>query len=83
MNQTPQQQPATGGFWRNAGFFGSGMLLGGLFGNMFGFGHMGFLSTIFGMLFNVIFLMAIFMAGRWVWNRLFGRDQDRRDRRNL
>ncbi|KYZ78109.1 hypothetical protein AXX12_00755 [Anaerosporomusa subterranea] len=77
---TPQaSQPATGGFMRNFGMFGGGMLLGSLLGNMFGFGHTGMFANMMGMLFNVLLLAAIFMAGRFVWNKMTNRD--RNDRR--
>ena len=76
----PVQQPSQGGFLRNMGLFGGGMLLGGLMSSMFGFGNMGFMASLFGMLFNVLFLAAIFMAGRWVWN--YFRNKDKNERRN-
>ena len=75
------QQSSSGGFWRNAGFFGGGMLLGGLLGNMFGFGHSGMLSSIAGMLSDLIILALVVLAVRWAWNRFSGRNQD--NRRNM
>lgn len=66
--QTPQQQN-NGGFWRNAGMFGGGMLLGSMLSSMFGFGHMGAMSSIFGMIFNIIILAGIFMGIRYLWSR--------------
>lgn len=65
----PAQQPATGGFMRTLGMLGSGMLIGGLLGGMFGFGNSGMLASLVGILFNVIALAGIFMAGRYLWNR--------------
>ncbi|MCX7779569.1 MAG: hypothetical protein N2491_01485 [Negativicutes bacterium] len=76
----PSQQPSTGGFWRNAGLFGSGMLLGGLLGNMFGFGHMGFMASLLGVLINILFLAAIIAAIRWVWLKFKNRDNGRNRR---
>jgi predicted lipid-binding transport protein (Tim44 family) len=72
-------QPATGGFMRNFGMFGGGMLLGGLLGNMFGFGHTGMFANMLGVLFNILLLAAVFMAGRYIWDKM--RNRDRNDRR--
>lgn len=75
---TPQaSQPTTSGFMRNFGMFGGGMLLGGLLGNMFGTGMFG---NMMGMLLNIFLLAAIFMAGRYIWNKLTSRDP-RNDKR--
>lgn len=68
-------QPATGGFMRNMGMFGGGMLLGSLLGGMFGFGHTGLFASLIGILFNIIFVAGIFMAGRYLWDRLKSRDK--------
>lgn len=72
--QTPQQN--NGGFWRNAGMFGGGMLLGSMLSSMFGFGNMGAMSSIFGMLFNIIILAAIVMGIRYLWNRFRNNRKD-------
>jgi len=69
-------QPATGGFMRNFGLFGGGMLLGGLLGNMFGFGH-GLFANMLGIIFNIMLLAGIFMAGRYIWGKLTSRDRRR------
>lgn len=77
---SPQMtQPTTGGFMRNFGMFGGGMLLGGLLGNMFGFGHSGLFANMLGILFNIMLLAAIFVACRYIWDKV--RNQDRRNRR--
>ncbi|MDF2501880.1 MAG: hypothetical protein K0Q77_2594 [Anaerosporomusa subterranea] len=76
----PAQQATTGGFMRNIGMLGGGMLLGGLLGNMFGFGQTGMLANLIGVLFNIMILAAVFMAGRYVWNKITNRDR-RSDRR--
>lgn len=73
------QQPAqsnTGGFWRNAGLLGGGMLLGSMLGGMFGFGNSGMFASIMGMLFNVMLLAGVFMAGRYLWNKFKNRDKN-------
>ena len=74
-------QPATGGFMRNLGMIGGGMLLGGMLSNMLGFGNSGMLSNIVGMLFNVMLLAGVFMAGRYAWDKFKNRDRDRRNDR--
>ncbi|BBB91988.1 MAG TPA: hypothetical protein PKA28_06070 [Methylomusa anaerophila] len=67
--QTPQQQPSSGGFLRNMGMFGGGMLLGGLLGGMLGFGNAGMFASLMGVLFNVLLVVGVFMAGRYLWDR--------------
>jgi len=68
---TPQtaQQQTSGGFMRNLGMFGGGMLLGSLLGGMFGFGNTGMFATLAGMLFNIMLIAGVFMAGRYLWNK--------------
>lgn len=75
----PGQQATTGGgFLRTAGLLGGGMLLGSMLGGMFGFGESGMFASIMGMLFNVILLAAVFMAGRYLWNKFKNRDKQAR-----
>ncbi|MHC1761400.1 MAG: hypothetical protein AB9917_18170 [Negativicutes bacterium] len=77
--QQPAQQPSTGNsFLRSAAMFGGGMLLGSMLGNMFGFGSSGMFSQMIGLLFNVLLIGLIFMAGRYVWNR-FRASRERKD----
>lgn len=62
--------PATqSSFWRNASMFGGGMLAGSLLSNLFGSNHMGMQSSIFGMVLNLVFIGAIIMGIRYLWNR--------------
>lgn len=81
---TAQTKPGTtpannssgsGGFWRNAGLFGGGMLMGGFLSHMLGFGQMGAMSSIFGLLFNILILAAVVIGIRYVWSRFRGRDK--------
>jgi uncharacterized membrane protein len=72
------QQPGqsnSGGFWRSAGTFGAGMLAGSLLSNLFGFGQMGAMSTIFGIIINILLIMAVIMAIRFIWNKWRGHDK--------
>ena len=78
----PQQQNSSS-FLRNLGMFGGGMLLGSMLSHAFGFGATGFFSEIIGMIFNVIAIGLIFMAGRYLWNRFRDskRNKDRWERK--
>lgn len=59
----------TGGFLRNAGLFGGGMLLGGLLGNMFGYSSP-MLSSIGDLLSMVLIGGALFLGGRYLMNKV-------------
>ncbi|SMC79063.1 hypothetical protein [Sporomusa malonica] len=74
-NSQPIQQQNSGGFLRSAGLFGGGMLLGSMLGGMFGFGNSGMFANIMGMLFNVMLLAGVFMAGRFLWDKFKNRDK--------
>lgn len=76
----PMQLPG-GGFLRTAGLLGGGMLLGSMLGGMFGFGSEGMFAMLIGMFFNIIILVGIFMAGRFLWNKLKTRDTENDYRR--
>jgi uncharacterized protein YdeI (BOF family) len=75
-----QTQSSTGGFWRNASMIGGGFLAGSLLGNMFGFGNnmgMGGMSSLFGMLINILIIGGIVMLGRNLWDKYQNKDKDR------
>lgn len=74
---TQQPQQSSGGFWRNAGLFGGGMLLGSLLSHAFGFNPMSGMASMFGILFNVLILAAVIMGIRYLWNKF--RSSDRRN----
>lgn len=78
--QAAQQPSQSGGFLRTAGLLGGGMLLGSMLGGMFGFGNSGMFANIIGMLFNVMLLAGVFMAGRFLWNKFKNRDRDSNQR---
>ncbi|QJW46898.1 hypothetical protein HA075_14425 [bacterium BFN5] len=76
---TPQagQQPSTsGGFMRNLGMIGGGMLLGGMLGSMFG--NSPFMASLVEMLFNVLILAGIFIGGRYLWSKFKTKPEDTR-----
>lgn len=72
------QQQTSGGFWRSAGMFGGGMLMGSMLSSLFGFGSMGAMSSIFGMIFNILIVAGIVMGIRYLWNR-FRSNNNKRD----
>ena len=78
--QPNQTQSSTGGFWRNASMFGGGFLAGSLLGNMFGFGiHMGMggMSSLFGLLINILLIGGIVLLGRNLWDKYQNKDKDK------
>jgi predicted lipid-binding transport protein (Tim44 family) len=77
-NTQTAQQSTGSSFLRNAGLFAGGMFLGSMLGNMFGFGHSGMFADIIGMLFNVLLLAGIVMAGRFLWDKFKSRDNSHR-----
>ncbi len=79
QTNTQQPQQSSGGFWRNAGLFGGGMLLGSMLGHAFGFSPLSGMSSIFGVLFNILILAAIIMGIRYLWNKF----RSNNDRRNM
>jgi hypothetical protein len=67
---SPAQQSSSGGFMRNLGMIGGGMLLGGMLGSMFGGGAGSMLSNLIGIAVNLLMVVGIFMAGRYLWNKI-------------
>lgn len=80
-NTQAAQQQTGSSFLRNAGMFAGGMFLGSMLGNMFGFGGAGMFADIMGMVFNLILLAGVFMAGRFLWNKFKNRNDNRNDYR--
>lgn len=68
--QTVNQQSSTGGFLRNMGMFGSGMLLGGMLSSMFGFGSTGMFAQLADMLITMLMFAGLLFVGRTLWNKL-------------
>lgn len=68
--QSMSQQAGTGGFLRNLGMFGGGMLLGGMLSSMFGFGAGGMFAQLIDMFITMLLFMGVLMAGRYAWNKL-------------
>lgn len=58
---------------RTIGLFAGGMMLGSMLGHLFGNGLLG---DIFGVIANVIMLVAVFMLIRWAWNKFRNRGKE-------
>ena len=75
----PPPQSSTSSFWRNASMIGGGFLAGSLLGNMFGgYGNNmggGLLSSIFGMLINIMLIGGVVMLGRYLWDKYKNKDK--------
>lgn len=69
-------QPNSGSNWRAAGLIGGSMLLGSLLSSMFGFGHIGFVGPLFGIIINLLMAGALFLAVRYVRRKLIGPGQN-------
>lgn len=74
--QNIQPQSPTNSFWRNASMIGGGMLAGSLLGNLFGYGNMGGISSIFGMLINLLMIGGVVMGIRYFWNQYKNKNKD-------
>ena len=60
MNSVPYRGTRWGNMMRNMGLLAGGMMLGGLLGNLFGFGTGSFMGDFFGLLINALLLFAAF-----------------------
>lgn len=65
-----------GNVLRGIGIFAGGMMLGNLLSGMLGMNTMGGMSTIFGILFNILLYGAIIKIVMWAISRFFGRRAD-------
>lgn len=74
QQNTANQSRSTGfgSAMRNIGLFAGGMFLGSMLSNLFGWGNMGFMSDILGVLFNVVILFAVIALIRYAWRRIRG-----------
>lgn len=72
---TQQSGSFFGSAMRNMGIFAGGMFLGSMLSSMFGWGNMGFMSEVLGMVFNIILLLVVINVIKWLWRRLRGRSQ--------
>lgn len=67
MNSVPYRGTRWGNMMRNMGIFAGGMMLGGLLGNLFGFGAGSFMGDLFGLLINglLVYFVISFLARLW------------------
>ncbi|WP_301859602.1 hypothetical protein [uncultured Megasphaera sp.] len=62
-----------GGVMRNIGLLAGGMFLGSMLSSLFGWGGMGFMADIMGLLFNIILAFIVFALLSWAWRKIRGR----------
>ena len=72
MGNTAQSGSRFGSMMRNIGLFAGGMFLGSMLSHLFGFGMGGMMADIFGLLANVVMVMAVIFAVRWLFQKLRG-----------
>lgn len=72
-----QQHSSTGSFWRNAAWFGGGMLAGSMLSSMFGFHPMGAMADFLGLVLNILFGIALVAAVMWVWRKFRNKDDQK------
>ena len=63
-----------GNTMRSIGLFAGGMMIGGLIGNMLGDFGSGLFSDVFGLLFNLAIIYALYRGGRYLWNKVKGKN---------
>lgn len=67
---TAGQTSRFGNTLRNIGLLAGGMFLGSMLAGLLGWGSMGILSTILGLFMNLLILMALIAAVRWLWHKI-------------
>lgn len=72
MNGNMQSGSRFGNMMRNVGLFAGGMFLGSMLSHLFGFGMGGMMADVFGLLANVVMVMAVIFAVRWLFQKLRG-----------
>lgn len=72
-----QQHSSSGSFWRNAAWFGGGMLAGSMLSNLFGFHPMGAMADFLGIVLNILFGVALVAALMWVWRKFRNKDDQK------
>lgn len=76
QNQGQNQQTRSGSFFgsamRNIGLLAGGMFLGSMLSSLFGWGGMGFMADMMGLLFNIILLFVVIRLIAWAWQKFRG-----------
>ena len=77
--RTNQSSSRWGSAMRNIGLLAGGMFLGSMLSSLFGWGTMGFMADILGVLFNIILLLVIISILSSLWRKFRGRKGGRED----
>ncbi len=77
--RTNQSSSRWGSAMRNIGLLAGGMFLGSMLSCLFGWGNMGFMADILGVLFNIILLLVIISILSSLWRKFRGRKGSRED----
>lgn len=77
--RTNQSSSRWGSAMRNIGLLAGGMFLGSMLSSLFGWGNMGFMADILGVLFNIILLLVIISILSSLWRKFRGRKGSRED----
>ncbi|SJZ98914.1 hypothetical protein [Megasphaera cerevisiae] len=77
--KTNQTGSAWGGTMRNIGLLAGGMFLGSMLSSLFGWGNMGFMADILGVLFNVVLVMVVVSLGMSLWRKFRNRRSSSRN----
>ncbi len=77
--RTNQSSSRWGSAMRNIGLLAGGMFLGSMLSSLFGWGNMGFMADILGVLFNIILLLVIIAIASSLWRKFRGRKGGRED----
>lgn len=77
--RTNQSSSRWGSAMRNIGLLAGGMFLGSMLSSLFGWGNMGFMADILGVLFNIILLLVIISILSSLWRKFRGRKGGRED----
>lgn len=73
---TAQSSSRWGSAMRNIGLLAGGMFLGSMLSSLFGWGNMGFMADILGVLFNIILLLVILSLASRLWQKFRRRKQN-------
>lgn len=74
-NTTANQNRSSvmGNAMRNIGIFAGGMFLGSMLSSLFGWGGMGFMSDMLGILANIVIILAIITIIKAIWRKFKGK----------
>lgn len=73
------QSSGWGSAMRNIGLLAGGMFLGSMLSSLFGWGNMGFMADILGVMFNIVLLLVIISLISHLWRKFRSRKNDADD----